>query len=160
MGTDRFRKYHVGLIWCDSVCYAPAANLCKGRLTAYLEDEMVKTERSGVFHIVPLGYWETCDARQWGIIGSISEKSIRVRSDVNMPIGAKLKIRIFRTLGHDFDGSQALVEITGKEPCWGGGSEAYEYEFEFIVISEEDRLKLGNSLTIREEKRRSALGWA
>ena len=121
---------------------------------------MVKTERSGVFHIVPLGYWETCDARQWGIIGSISEKSIRIRAGVNMPIGAKLKIRIFRTLGHDFDGSQALVEITGKEPCWGGGSEAYEYEFEFIVISEEDRLKLGNSLTIREEKRRSALGWA
>ena len=121
---------------------------------------MVKTERSGVFHIVPLGYWETCDARQWGIIGSISEKGIRVHSDINMPIGAKLRIRIFRTLGYEFDKFQALVKITGKDLCWKGGSEAYEYELEFIVISEEDRLKLGNSLTIREEKRRSALGWA
>ena len=93
---------------------------------------MVKTERSGVFHIVPLGYWETCDARQWGIIGSISEKSLRVRSDVSMPVGAELRIRVFCKLGYDFDQFQTLVEITGKEPCWEGGWEAFEYELEFI----------------------------
>ena len=120
----------------------------------------MKTERSGVFHIVYLGYWETYDARQWGIIGSISEKSIRIRSGVNMPIGAKLRIRIFCSLGYDFDKFQALVKVAGKDSCWESGSEAYAYELEFIVISEEDRLKLGDSVTIREETRRSVLGRA
>jgi hypothetical protein len=120
----------------------------------------VKTEHSGAFQIVYLGYWETYDARQWGIIESISDKSLRIRCDVNMPMGAKLRIRIFRTLGYDFDKFQALVKVTGKHPCRVGGFEAYEYELEFIVISEEDRLKLGDSITTREETRRSVLGRA
>jgi len=57
----------------------------------------MKTEPSGVFILCPLGYWETCGAAN-GIIGSISGKSIRIRSGVNMPYGAKLRIRIFVAL--------------------------------------------------------------
>ena len=120
----------------------------------------MKTEDSGVFQIVYLGYWETYDARQWGIIEGITDKSLRVRSDVNMPIGAKLRIRIFRILGHDFDKFQALVKITEKDPCWEGGLEAYEYELEFIEISEEDRLKLGCSISPHGVARRSILARA
>jgi hypothetical protein len=134
--------------------------LCKGRFAAYLKDETVKTEHSEVFQIAYLGYWETYDARQWGIIEGITDKSLRVRSDVNMPIGAKLRIRVFRILGLDFDNFQALVKITEKDPCWEGGLEAYEYELEFIEISEEDRLKLGCSITTHGKARKSILARA
>ena len=137
---------------------ATAANLRQGKLARYLKDQTVTTGHSRVFHVVPLGYWETCDARQWGVIESISEKSLWIRSDVSMSIGAELRIKVFCRLGYDFDDFRTLIKITGKEPCWEGGLEAFEYELEFIVISEEDRLKLGNSIRIREEARKSVLG--
>jgi len=125
---------------------------------AYLKDETVTKERLGVFHTVPLGYWETCDARQWGVIESIGKGGLRVRSDVSMPIGVELRIRVFYRLGCDFDEFQTLVKITGRDPCWEGGWEAFEYEFEFIVISEEDRQKSRGPISNREEARDSALG--
>ena len=109
-----------------------AENFFKEIFTAYLKDEIVKTEHPGVFHAVPLGYWETCDARQWGIVENICEKGLRVRSDVSMPIGAELRIRVFCRLGCNFDEFQSLVKISGKEPCWEGGWEAFEYELEWI----------------------------
>jgi hypothetical protein len=130
---------------------------CAKKLPGNFKDKTVKTEHSGAFQIVYLGYWETYDARQWGIIEGITDKSLRVRSDVNMPIGAKLRIRIFRILGHDFDKFQALVEIAEKHPCWDGGLEAYEYELEFMEISKEDRLKLSCSFTTQGEARKSTL---
>ena len=160
METDHSRKHDAGLTWRSHYFVWNLHEPVQRKIRGLSEDETVKTEHSGVFHIVYLGYWETYDARQWGIMGSISEKGIRVHSDINMPIGAKLRIRIFRTLGYEFDKFQALVKITGKDLCWEGGSEAYEYELEFIVISEEDRLKLGCSIATREETRKSALGWA
>jgi hypothetical protein len=69
-----------------------------------------------------------------------------------MPIGAELKIRIFFSLGYEFDEFQVLARIMGEDLCCEGGWEVYEYELEIIRISEEDRLKLGNLLKIRQAR--------
>ena len=118
------------------------------------------TGHSGIFHVAPLGYWETCDACQWGVIENIREKSLRIRSDASMPIGAELGIRVFCRLGCDFDEFETLVKIIGQEPCWEGDWEAFEYEFEFIVNSEEDRQKSRDSISNQEGARKSNLGRA
>ena len=117
-----------------------------------MTDEMRKTQGSRVLHNSPLEYWETCDARQGGLIGRISEDGLRIRSPVSMHIGAELRIRIFFSLGREFDGFQVLVRIIEKDVCCQEGWEVYEYGLEIVEISEKDHLKLGNFLRIRQIK--------
>ncbi len=101
---------------------------------------------------MPLEYWETCDARQGGVILNINENGLCVRSLVDMYVGGELRIGVFFSLGREFDGFQALVRIIGKDLCCEEGWESYEYKLEFIGISGEDRLKLRSLLRVRQEK--------
>ncbi len=97
---------------------------------------------------MPLGYWETCDARQGGVIAGINENSVCIHSPVDMHIGGELSISVFYFLGNDFDAFQALTRIIGKDLCCDEGWEVYEYELEISGISEPDRLKLRTLLSI------------
>jgi hypothetical protein len=99
---------------------------------------------------VPLEYWETCDARQGGIIVHVNESGLCIRSLVDMYIGGELRISVFFSLGREFDGFQALVRIIGKDSCYEEGWESYEYELEFVRIAEEDCLKLRTFLRVRQ----------
>ena len=101
---------------------------------------------------MPLEYWETCDARQGGVIVDVNESGICVLSFVDMSIGGELRIGVFFSLGREFDGFQALTRIIGKDLCCQEGWESYEYKLEIIGISEENRLKLRNFLKVRQEK--------
>ncbi len=89
-----------------------------------------------------LGYWETCDIRQSGVIVDIKENGLCVRSLVDMPIGAELRIRVFISLGNEFSRFEILVKTTGKDLYCEEGWKAYEYELEFVGISEQDRLSI------------------
>jgi len=91
---------------------------------------------------IPLGYWETCDARQSGVIVDIKENGLCVRSLVDMHIGAEFRIRIFFSLGNELSRFQVLARTIGKDLYCEGGWESYEYELEFIGISEQDRLSI------------------
>ncbi len=97
---------------------------------------------------IPLGYWETCDARQGGVIAGINDNGLCVHSTVDMHIGGKLSIRVFYSLGNEFDGFQALTKIVGKDLYCNEGWEAYEYELEISGISEPDRLKLKSLVSL------------
>lgn len=97
-----------------------------------------------------LEYWETRDARQGGIIGHIDEMGLRIHSPLDMPIGRELHLKIFFSLGHDFNGFTASARIVGKGLCCEEGWETYEYELEFVHILEEDRLKLRDLLRLRQ----------
>ena len=97
---------------------------------------------------VLLEYWETCDARQGGIIARIHEDGLCVHSLVDMHIGRELSISVFYALGNGFDGFKILTKIVGKDLCSNEGWEAYEYELEISGISELDRLKLRTLLDI------------
>ena len=99
-----------------------------------------------------LEYWETYDSRQGGLILDIKENGLCVRSLMDMYIGGELGIRVFFSIGHGFDGFQALARIIGKDLCSEEGWEVYEYQLEFIGISESDLLKLRNFLRIRRGK--------
>ena len=101
---------------------------------------------------MPLEYWEACDSRQGGLLDDISENALCIRSPEDMRIGAELRIRIFFSLGHEFDGFQVSAVITGKDVCCEGGWEIYEYVLEIVEISEQDRLKLRNLLRLRQLK--------
>ena len=101
---------------------------------------------------MPLEYWETCDSRQGGLVVDIKENGLCVRSPIDMYIGGELAIRVFFSLGYEFDGFQALARIIGKDLCSEEGWEVYEYELEFIGISESELLKLRNFLRIRRGK--------
>jgi len=101
---------------------------------------------------VSLEYWETCDARQGGVIGDINEKGLLIRSHVNMSVGGELKIKVFFSAGIKFDEFQASVKIIRKDLCCVEGWEAYEYQLEFMRISEEERLELRRLLDIRQPK--------
>ena len=114
-----------------------------------MTDEMQKNQGSRVLHNSPLEYWETCDASQGGLVGHISENGLCIRSPVSMHVGAELSLRIFFSLGCEFDEIQVLARIIGKDLCCEGIWEACEYELEIINISEEDRLKLRNLLRMR-----------
>ena len=114
-----------------------------------MTDEMQKNQGSRVLHNTPLEYWETCDASQGGLVGHISENGLCIRSPVSMHIGTELRIRIFFSLGYEFDEFRVLARITGKDLCCEEGWEVYEYELEIIKISEEDRLKQRNLLRMR-----------
>ncbi len=114
-----------------------------------MTDEMQKTQGSRLLHNPPVEYWETCDARQGGLIGRISEDGLCIRSPVSILIGAELRIRIYFSLGYEFDEFRVSARIIGKDLCCEGGWEVYEYELEIISISEEDRLKLKDLLRTR-----------
>ena len=102
---------------------------------------------------MPLEYWETCDSRQGGLVVDIKENGLCVRSPIDMYIGGELGIRVFFSLGYEFDGFQGLARIIGKELCSEEGWEVYEYELEFIGISEQDLLKLRHFLKIRQDQK-------
>ena len=70
-----------------------------------------------------------------------------------MYIGGELAIRVFFSLGYEFDGFQGLARIIGKDLCSEEGWEVYEYELEFIGISESDLLKLRHFLKIRQDQK-------
>ena len=97
-----------------------------------------------------LEYWETCDSRQGGAIIDINENGLRIRSPIDMYIGGELRIKVFFSLGYGFDEFQALTRIIGKDLCCEEGWEVYEYELEFIGISDQDRLRLRNLRGIRQ----------
>ena len=97
---------------------------------------------------IPLGYWETCDARQSGLITGINESGLCVHSPADLRIGGELGISVFYFLGNEFDGFQALTKIVGKDRYRDEGWEAYEYELEFSGLSEPDRLKLRHLIHI------------
>jgi hypothetical protein len=97
---------------------------------------------------IPLGYWETCDARQSGLITGVNEDCLRVHSPANLRVGGELSISVFYSLGNEFDKFQALTKIVAKDLFCDEGWEAYEYELEFNGISEPDRLKLRNLIYI------------
>jgi len=100
-----------------------------------------------------LEYWETCDSRQGGLVVDIKENGLCVRSPIDMYIGGELAIRVFFSLGYEFDGFQGLARIIGKDLCSEEGWEVYEYELEFIGISESDLLKLRHFLKIRQDQK-------
>ncbi len=102
---------------------------------------------------MPLEYWETCDSRQGGLVVDIKEDGLCVRSPIDMYIGGELAIRVFFSLGYEFDGFQGLARIIGKDLCSEEGWEVYEYELEFIGISESDLLKLRHFLKIRQDQK-------
>ena len=83
---------------------------------------------------MPLEYWETCDARQGGVIVDVNECGICVLSFVDMSIGGELRISVFFSLGREFDGFQALTRIIGKDLCCQEGWESYEYKLTLFVI--------------------------
>ena len=114
-----------------------------------MTDEIQKTQGPRLLHNSPSEYWETSDARQGGLIGHIRENGLCIHSPVSMHIGAELSIRIFFSLGYEFDEIQVLARIIGKYLCREGGWEACEYELEIIKISEEERLKLKDLLRMR-----------
>ncbi len=99
-----------------------------------------------------LEYWETHDARQGGVIVDINENRLWVRSPVDMHIGEELGIRVFFSLGGEFDGFEVLARTVRKDLGCQEGWEVYEYKLEFIGISEPDLLKLRNFLRIRQQK--------
>ena len=101
---------------------------------------------------MPLEYWETCDSRQGGLVVDIKENGLCVRSPIDMYIGGELGITVFFSLGYEFDGFQGLARIIGKDLCSEEGWEVYEYELEFIGISESDLLKLRHFLKIRQDQ--------
>ncbi|MBP1697080.1 MAG: hypothetical protein H6Q41_2268 [Deltaproteobacteria bacterium] len=51
---------------------------------------------------MPLEYWETCDARQGGIIVDVNECGICVLSFVDMSIGREFRISVFFSFCHPF----------------------------------------------------------
>ncbi len=99
-----------------------------------------------------LEYWETHDARRGGVIVDINENRLWVRSPVDMHIGAELGISVYFSHGFEFDGFQVLARTAGKDLGCQEGWEVYEYELEFIGISEPDLLRLRNFLKIRQRK--------
>jgi len=101
---------------------------------------------------MPFEYWETCDARQGGVIADIKENGLSVHSIVDMRIGGELGIRVFYSLGNGFEGFDVLTKIIGKDLSCSEGWESYKYELEFSDISGPDHLKLSNFLRIREAK--------
>lgn len=98
-------------------------------------------------------YWETQDARQGGIIAAIDENGLLVHTPMDMRIGGELRIRIFYSVGNEFDELQASTKIVGKDVYCNEGWEAYEYELEISEISEPDRVKLNHLLNLRELRR-------
>ena len=52
-----------------------------------------------------LDYWETCDARQGGVIGHISQIGFSIRSHVNMRVGGNF------TLGFSSRPEMGLLEF-------------------------------------------------
>ena len=115
-----------------------------------MKDETRKIDYLRGFLSPPPEYWETCDARQGGVIGSINEKGLCIRSLVDMYVGRELRIRVFFPLGYKFDDFAALTKIVGKDLCCNEGWETYQYQLEFTRISEEARLKLRDFLKIRQ----------
>ncbi len=101
---------------------------------------------------ISFDYWETCDARQGGVITDINEDGLCVHSIVDMRLGGELRIRVFYSLGNRFDGFYALVKIVRKDLYCSEGWGSYKYGLEFSEISEPDRLKLTHFLRIREAK--------
>ncbi len=117
-----------------------------------MADRIDTIEDSQATHQVHHEYWETCDASQGGVIGDINERGLLIHSPVAMSIGEELRIRVFFSLGIEFDEFQASVRIIGKDLCCIEGWEAYKYELEFMRMSEEDRLTLIRFLQIRQPK--------
>jgi hypothetical protein len=115
-----------------------------------MDHEIEKRMASSTLRRTLLEYWETCDARQGGMIGHIDEKNLRIQSPVDMPIGGQLHLKIFFSLGHDFEEFAASARIVGKDLSCQEGWETFEYELEFIRILEEDRLKLRDLLRLRQ----------
>lgn len=114
-----------------------------------MTDEMQEKQGSRVLHKSPLEYWETCDASQGGLVGHISENGLCIRSPASMHIGAELSIRIFFSLGYEFEEIQVLARILGKVLCRDEGWDVCEYELEIIKISEEERPKLKELIRMR-----------
>lgn len=114
-----------------------------------MKRHLEKVEPCSISRDALLEYWETSDAQQGGVIDRIDEQGLHIHSYVNMPVGRTLSMRIFFSLGHDFDGFEVTVRIVTKAPSCQEGCEAYDYELEFIVISDKARLKLGDLLRIR-----------
>jgi len=102
---------------------------------------------------IALEYWETCDARHGGIIADINENSLCFRSLEDMQIGEELRITIFFSFGSGFDRFEVLARTKTKDLGCEEGWGVYEYELEFIGISESDLSKLKNFLRIRQRKR-------
>jgi len=115
-----------------------------------MKDETKKIENPGVLQSLPFEYWETCDARQGGVIASINEKGLRIQSVVDMYVGGELRIKVFFSPRYTFDEFTVLARIVRKDLCCEEGWESYEYELEFIGISQEDCMKLRNLLRIRQ----------
>jgi hypothetical protein len=114
---------------------------------------MKNIEQSPLVPIIPLEYWESCDGRQGGVLGDITEKSLFIHSYVEMRIGSEFQIKIFFSAGSGFDSFELLGKIVGKDLCCVEGWEAYEYEIEFVRMSEEGSHKLRHFLRNRQEKR-------
>ena len=115
-----------------------------------MKDGTEKVGDSRGSHQAPLEYWETCDARQGGIIEEINEKGLCFHSLDDMYMGSEFRLRVFFFRGYEFDGFQVLAKIVGKDSFSQEGWEVYEYQLEFIRMSEQDHLKLRDLLRIRQ----------
>ena len=102
---------------------------------------------------LPLGYWETYDARQGGVIRHMSQTGLSIHSHVDMRVGGELRIKIFLSHGLTFDHIPVLTRITRKDLLPERVWETYAYELEILRISEEDRLKLEDHLRVREGRK-------
>lgn len=115
-----------------------------------MKRKVEKVEVCPILPPVPLDYWETSDARQGGGIDRIDEKGLCVHSHVNMPVGRELPMRIFFSPGGTFDGFEVLVKVVSKDLCCQEGWETYDYELQFLQLSERGRQKLADLLNIRQ----------
>lgn len=109
---------------------------------------MEKGERSKVFHRELLQCWETCDDHQGGIVETVNQKAIRIRTYADMNCGKEMKIRLFSSLGYDFTECQLSAKVVEKGVYCQEGWELYEYQLEFINMSEEDGLNLRELITM------------
>jgi hypothetical protein len=116
-------------------------------------ERMGKGQPNRVLRRVPLEYWETCDARQGGVIRDINEQSLSIHSPVDMRIEAEMNIRIFFCFGYDFDGFELLAKIVEKSLCCSEGWETYQYKLKIMQISGENYPKFREYLRIRHTDR-------
>ncbi len=80
--------------------------------------------------------------RQWGLILRLNKNGFCFHSPIDMHVGTELPMRIYLPRETDFDDLQVLARTVGKDLSSEQEWEVYQYQLEFIEISEEDRLKL------------------
>ena len=91
---------------------------------------------------LPMGYWETEDSCQGGLMGNLSEEGMVIYSIQDMPIGTELRIKVFFRGGSDFDQFRVIGRIVSKGLDSQNGSDGFAYMLTFVSPSLEGWGKL------------------